>query len=130
MSRVPSRNSIPEIRVRRTLHRLGFRFRLHCRSLPGTPDIVLPRYKLAIFVNGCFWHGHSGCRKGSLPKTRVEYWRAKVGQNQHRDRRVADALCALGWNVTTIWQCQLRNEEMLELRLFQILGAPELVVGQ
>ena len=125
MSKVPSRNSNPEIRVRKNLHRLGYRFRLHRRNLPGTPDIVLPKHNLAIFVNGCFWHGHVGCKKGGLPKTRVDYWEAKIRQNQQRDNRVADALDALEWNVAVIWQCQMRSEQALETRLFEIFSAPK-----
>lgn len=98
----------PELVVRRLLHKLGYRFRLHRKNLPGKPDIVLPKYKAAIFVHGCFWHGH-GCTKGKPPKSRKGYWLPKLAANRARDRRNLKSLDALGWRSLVIWQCQTRD---------------------
>lgn len=97
-----------ELIVRRAIHAAGLRFRLHVRDLPGTPDIVLPRYKAVIFVNGCFWHGHD-CHLFKVPSTRTEFWMEKISANRLRDRSVCAALCARGWRVLTIWECALRG---------------------
>ena len=114
MSRIRSSGTKPEIAVRRALHALGFRFRLHRRELPGKPDIVLPKYRLAIFVHGCFWHQHAGCRLASRPKTRGDYWEPKLAANVARDARHAAALGALGWRVATVWECHTRDAKRLE----------------
>src|SRR4051794_15552930 len=106
MARVKSRDTRPEIAVRRMLHAAGYRFRLHRRDLPGTPDIVLPSRRIIIFVHGCFWHGHSGCRLATIPKTRTEFWRAKIQNNQVRDRQCEQLLRDSGWRVLTFWECQ------------------------
>ena len=113
MSRIRSGNTQPELAVRRLLHALGYRFRLHRRDLPGRPDIVLPRHSLVIFVHGCFWHQHSGCRLASRPKTRQDYWEPKLAGNVRRDRAAADALASLGWRVAVIWECETRKHETL-----------------
>ncbi|MEE8440945.1 MAG: DNA mismatch endonuclease Vsr [Spirochaetia bacterium] len=105
MSQVRNRNTRPELLVRSLLHRLGFRFRLHRKDLPGTPDIVLPRYRVAIFVNGCFWHGHS-CNRGHLPKTNTKFWKHKVQANRIRDNANIQELEELGWRTITVWGCQ------------------------
>lgn len=101
-----NKNTAPEIAVRRKLHAAGLRFRLHRKDLPGKPDIVLPRYRLAVFVHGCLWHGH-GCRRGKLPTSNAEFWSAKIARNVARDKAAETALAAIGWASTTIWQCDL-----------------------
>jgi len=113
MSRIRGADTKPELVVRSALHRAGFRFRLHGRSLPGRPDIVLPKYGTVIFVHGCFWHRH-GCRLASEPRTRRDFWRAKFAANVARDSRNARALRALGWRVLTVWECALRTERSRE----------------
>ncbi|WP_370677397.1 very short patch repair endonuclease [Pleomorphomonas sp. PLEO] len=108
MSLVRSKDTKPELVVRRLLHGLGFRFRLHRRDLPGCPDIVLPRYKTAIFVHGCFWHQHGDptCWRSRIPKTRQDFWIPKLERNVARDREVMDELRALGWTVVVMWECE------------------------
>lgn len=122
MSRIGTRNTAPEIMVRKGLHRLGFRFRLHREDLPGKPDIVLPKYDAVILVHGCFWHGHEGCRYFRVPKTNSTFWIEKIGRNVARDARVVAALRALGWRVLTIWECATRasdhGEKLLEVALW------------
>lgn len=117
MGRIRGKNTTPEIVVRRAAHRLGFRFRVHRRDLPGTPDIVFPKYRLVIFVHGCFWHRHEGCRRCTTPKTRIEFWNEKFRKNIERDRRAAEALLIRGWNVLTIWECQTKNPAALDALL-------------
>lgn len=116
MQSVQTKNTGPELAVRRALFASGYRFRLHRRDLPGSPDIVMPGRKKAIFVHGCFWHGH-GCSKGKIPKSRPDYWMPKIAANKERDRRNARALRALGWSVHVIWQCELRDMHALLDRL-------------
>lgn len=117
MSRIRGKNTKPEILVRKGLHARGFRFRLHNKKLPGSPDIVLPKYGVAIMVNGCFWHGHKGCRYATKPKSNVEFWETKIARNKHRDEVIAAHLEALGWTVITIWECELRTSSQLDDRL-------------
>lgn len=119
MSRIRSSGTKPEIVVRRALHALSFRFRLHRRDLPGKPDIVLPKYKLAIFVHGCFWHQHPNCKLASRPKTRSEYWAPKLASNVARDRRHVRALGEMGWRVEIVWECETRDAK----RLVKVLDA-------
>jgi DNA mismatch endonuclease (patch repair protein) len=107
MAKIRGTNTGPEVLLRSILHRQGFRFRLHVRALPGKPDIVVRKYRAAIFVNGCFWHHHARCKKATLPLTRAAFWRKKILGNAARDRRTRAALRHLGWNVITVWQCQL-----------------------
>lgn len=121
MAAVRSTHTGPEIRVRRALHALGARFRLHRRSLPGTPDIVLPGRRLAIFVHGCFWHRHAGCRLATVPATRTEYWTAKFVANVDRDRRKTAQLEAAGWRVGTVWDCETRDPDALRSTLRALL---------
>jgi DNA mismatch endonuclease (patch repair protein) len=120
MRKVKSKHTTPELEVRSLLHRLGFRFRLHCEKLPGTPDIVLPKRRLVVFVHGCFWHGHN-CKKGKLPKSNLSYWQPKIEANRVRDRRKEDALTQAKWRVAVVWQCELSNRESLEARLLNLL---------
>lgn len=117
MSSIRGKNTKPEILVRKILHARGFRFRLHNKKLPGSPDIVLPKYGVAIMVNGCFWHGHKGCRYATKPKSNVEFWETKIARNKHRDEVTAAHLEALGWTVITIWECELRTSSQLDDRL-------------
>ena len=125
MARITGKNTIPELRVRRLLHQLGYRFRLHRNDLPGKPDIVLPRWKTVIFVNGCFWHGHS-CKRGSKnrrPKSNTGYWNSKIDANIKRDAKHHRALADLGWQSIVIWECELSAPERLKARLCSALSA-------
>lgn len=121
MSRIASKDTAPELKVRRLLHALGYRFRLHVKKLPGTPDIVLTPRRTAIFVHGCFWHWH-GCRSGQLPKSRTEFWRAKLERNKARDAEKRAALESSGWRVLEVWQCQTKDTSGLTQRLTTALG--------
>lgn len=109
MSRVPSKNTSPEMKVRKALHTAGFRYRLHSDKLPGRPDIVLPKYKFAIFVNGCFWHGH-GCRRSTLPQANRDYWEAKICRTVGRDQTNRLLIVQAGWEPVIIWECDLGSE--------------------
>lgn len=114
MSGIRGRNTKPELVVRRYLHRLGFRFRLHDRRLPGRPDIVLPRYRTVVEVRGCFWHCHGGCRYAARPKSNADFWAAKLRGNVERDARNTAALEEAGWRVLVIWECEVRDTAALE----------------
>ena len=113
MSRIPSANTSPEIRVRSIAHALGLRFRLHRKDLPGTPDLVFSSRRAVLFVSGCFWHRHSGCRKASMPKTRKRFWAEKFARNVARDRRVQSELRKLGWKTVVVWECQTKRDDVL-----------------
>lgn len=117
MSRIRGKDTKPEILVRRGLHARGFRFRLQERRLPGRPDMTLPKYGVAVMVNGCFWHGHKGCRYAVKPKSNSEFWEAKIKRNQHRDEVTAAHLEALGWTVITIWECELKGKDRVQERI-------------
>jgi DNA mismatch endonuclease (patch repair protein) len=117
MARVHGRDTAPELAVRRIAHRMGLRFRLHRKDLPGRPDLVFPKHRLAVFVHGCFWHRHEGCRYASTPKSRTAFWTAKFAANVVRDARQEAALKELGWRVLVIWQCEIRNEAAVERKL-------------
>jgi DNA mismatch endonuclease (patch repair protein) len=117
MARIGSRDTGPELTVRRLLHSLGFRFRLQRADLPGRPDIVLSRSKKVIFVHGCFWHQHAGCRKAALPKTREDFWRRKLERNAARDHKAIEALLDLGWNSCIIWECETKDPDVLKSRI-------------
>ena len=121
MSRIRSTHSKPEIAVRSMLHRLGYRFRLHRNDLPGRPDVVLPKYRTVVFIHGCFWHRHRGCKLAYTPKTRVEFWMRKLDGNMMRDVSVQKALISLGWKVIVIWECQLKAEKKTEALLLRKL---------
>lgn len=109
MARVRSADTRPELVLRKALHAIGFRFRLHVRSLPGCPDIVMRKHRCAIFVNGCFWHGHADCKHFRIPKTRPEFWSAKIEANRERDTRAIEALLGCGWRVLVVWECATRS---------------------
>lgn len=117
MSRIRSTNSKPEIVVRSLLHRMGYRFRLHRKDLPGKPDIVLPKYRTVIFVHGCFWHRHEGCRKAYQPKSRRNFWEEKFRQNKARDKKNLNFLEEKDWNVLVVWECELEDVSRLSERL-------------
>ena len=121
MSRVAQKNTKPELIVRRIAHGLGYRFRLHRRDLPGTPDLTFPRLRKVVFVHGCFWHRHPGCRLASMPKSRPEFWEPKFIANVERDRRKEEQLRAAGWDVEIVWECETRNPETLTERLRRML---------
>ena len=114
MSAIKSKNTKPEIEVRKLLHSLGYRFRLHRKDLPGTPDIVLPKYKTVIFVHGCFWHRHENCKYASIPKTRTEFWENKFKENIKRDQVNQKNLYKLGWNIVIVWECELKKINYLK----------------
>ncbi|WP_321319059.1 DNA mismatch endonuclease Vsr [Labilibaculum sp.] len=114
MSRIKGKNTKPELVVRRFLFANGFRYRLHAKNLPGKPDIVLPKYKTVIFVNGCFWHGHQNCKYFVPPKTRTQWWLQKITNTQKRDRQAQTELQSLGWRVITIWECELKPKKVEE----------------
>jgi DNA mismatch endonuclease (patch repair protein) len=123
MRAVKSTDTKPEMIVRSIAHRLGFRFRLHRKSLPGCPDLVFVTRRKAIFVNGCFWHGHD-CKRGArMPKANADYWRSKITRNQARDLRVREDLAAAGWDVFTIWECETKDQGLLRQRIVAFLQA-------
>ncbi|MGB8700479.1 MAG: very short patch repair endonuclease [Thermosynechococcaceae cyanobacterium] len=109
MSRVTSKDTTPELSVRQRLHRLGYRYRLHRKDLPGKPDLTFGRSRKAIFIHGCFWHGHEGCRFGRLPKSNLDYWQPKLERNMQRDRANAERLREAGWDILVLWQCELKD---------------------
>ncbi len=121
MSRIRGKDSAPELAVRSLLHRQGFRFRLHQRSLPGTPDIVLPKYRSVLFVHGCFWHRHAGCKYAYTPKSRQDFWARKFCSNQERDAQNVSELELAGWRVLVVWECEVRDKKRLADRLQQFL---------
>ena len=121
MSRIRGVNTRPERFVRSFLHVQGFRFRLHQRKLPGKPDIVLSRHKTVVFVNGCFWHHHSGCKNAVYPRTRVQFWRNKIDSNVQRDKMSEKSLRSMGWRVITIWECEASRLAVLAKRLTPLL---------
>lgn len=122
MARVRGKNTTPEMLVRRAAHALGYRFRLHPKQLPGRPDLVFPSRRKAIFVHGCFWHRHLGCRMASMPKTRAEFWSTKFEQNVRRDAAAIEALESTGWKVLVIWECETRDEAGLRRTLDKFLA--------
>lgn len=121
MRAIAKKNTKPELLVRKRLHALGYRFRLHRADLPGTPDIVLPKMRVAIMVHGCFWHQHPGCKLAKLPKSRTEYWLPKLERNAVRDQQAISDLQALGWQVLVVWECESRVPDKLDERLIRLL---------
>ena len=114
MAGIKGRNTKPELVLRKALHARGFRYRLHAKNVAGRPDLVLPRYRAVVFVHGCFWHRHEGCRYAATPATRPEFWQAKFSANVARDIAVRDSLLESGWRVATVWECALRKPEQVE----------------
>ena len=119
MSAIKSKNTKPEIKVRKVLHSMGYRFRLHSKDLPGSPDIVLPKYKTVIFVHGCFWHRHKNCKYASTPKTRQEFWEAKFRENINRDKLNQENLSSKGWKIIVVWECEINDKDFDLNRLFK-----------
>jgi len=114
MASVKTKDTLPELTVRRLLFNLGYRYRLHDPKLPGKPDIVLSRHKKVIFVNGCFWHGHYNCKRSKLPKSNTPFWIKKINKNKERDQRNLQKLYDLNWSVLTLWECEVNNTRVLE----------------
>ena len=114
MSGIRGKNTKPELLIRKALHARGFRYRLHCKDLPGNPDLCLPKFRAVIFVHGCFWHGH-GCHLFKWPKTRPEFWREKIGRNQAIDAASSAKLLAAGWRVAAVWECAMKGREALPI---------------
>ena len=121
MSAIRSGDTKPEMLVRKYLHSQGFRYGLHNHKLPGSPDLVLRKYKTVIFINGCFWHGHEGCKYYRLPKSNIEFWQTKIERNRQRDIETITALIAKGWRIITIWECELRNIAQRSETLIQLV---------
>lgn len=124
MSKISGKNTKPEIIIRKIAHNLGYRFRLHRKDLPGKPDLVFPKYKKVIFVNGCFWHGHSKCSRSKLPSTHKKFWKEKIAGNKERDKANKIKLKKMGWDYLVIWQCEIKKSdyEQLEERILKFLG--------
>jgi DNA mismatch endonuclease, patch repair protein len=125
MASVRSIETKPEIFVRKFLFSKGFRYRKNDKMLPGSPDIVLPKYKTVIFVHGCFWHGHKNCKASVLPKSNIEYWVSKISSNMNRDKKKNLELKKLGWNVIIIWECQIKNSDIRILKLNKLIEKSE-----
>lgn len=117
MSRIRGKNSVAEMRLRRLIHGMGFRYRLHVKNLPGTPDLVFPSRKAVIFMHGCFWHRHQDCRLARMPKSRVAFWREKLEANKQRDEENMRRLNELGWRVLVIWECQMKEKDLNEVSI-------------
>lgn len=115
MSRIKGKDTAPEWKVRSYLHAKGLRYRLHDKRLPGRPDLIFPSKRIAVFVHGCFWHGHEGCRKAKLPATRTEFWSEKISGNIKRDRRQVQMIEEAGWTVLTVWQCDISDDVLSDL---------------
>jgi DNA mismatch endonuclease, patch repair protein len=124
MRRIRSKDTSPEMAVRRLVHKMGFRYRLHVHALPGSPDLVFPRLLKIIQVQGCFWHQHDACPQAHIPRTRTQYWRPKLGNNRQRDRENGKKLRAAGWDVLTIWECETTEPDALADRISAYLNAP------
>lgn len=122
MSAIKGADTHPEMQVRRYLHAAGLRFRIQDRRLPGRPDLVLPKYKVAVFVHGCFWHRHAGCRYATTPSTNPDFWAAKFAANQRRDRLVWDQVLAMGWTPIEVWECETRELECLDALFLEIVA--------
>lgn len=129
MSRIRSRDTVPELIVRSVVHRLGFRFRLHRKGLPGTPDLVFPSRRAAVFVHGCFWHCHAGCKRSFHPKTNKEFWTPKLDRNVERDRDNQQRLGNLGWRLLVVWECEVGDKGALAARLKAFLGHNSLMAS-
>ena len=121
MSRIRGKDTTPELKVRSLIHKAGYRYRLHAREMPGKPDIVMARYRTVIFVDGCYWHQHPGCRRATMPKTNVSFWKRKLERNTKRDQEVRTALRNAGWDPLTVWECQTKDDRVLAGILSELL---------
>ena len=135
MARIRGKNTKPELVLRKALHRQGFRFRLHAKDVPGRPDLVLRKFNAVVFVHGCFWHRHEGCRYATVPATRTEYWTAKFERNVARDSEVRSRLVEAGWRVATVWECALRKAGHVDvathmLASWLVAGGKEIVIEE
>lgn len=130
MSKIRSRDTKPEIALRKAFHRMGFRFRLQGRELPGKPDIVLPKYRTVVFVHGCFWHRHLKCKVATTPKSNTEFWQGKFDRNVERDTQNIAALEALGWNVLIFWECEIKDLNTVDNRLSEEFEAIKRTIRQ
>lgn len=126
MSRISGKDTKPEIVVRSLLHRMGYRFRLHKQSMPGRPDIILPKHKKVIFVHGCFWHGHKDCPRSKKPSTNVEFWNKKIDGNIERDKKNIKSLENLGWETLILWTCEIKNQDVLKHKLISFMDTRKL----
>lgn len=126
MAKVRSRDTQPEMKVRRIAHALGLRFRLHRKDLAGSPDLVFPKHKVAIFVHGCFWHQHPGCSRATMPKSRTDFWSQKLEKNVERDRRAIGDLESRGWQVEVFWECETKKSDLLEERIRRIFSLKDI----
>jgi DNA mismatch endonuclease (patch repair protein) len=129
MARIRSKDTQPELRVRRLAYTLGYRYRLHRRDLPGCPDLVFPSRRKVVFIHGCFWHSHDGCKVANKPKSRTDFWFAKFERNRARDAKNLRALNSAGWRVFTVWECETKNTELLASRLVRFLGPAKKIVA-
>jgi DNA mismatch endonuclease, patch repair protein len=120
MAGIKGKNTKPEIQVRKILYRIGFRFRLHRKDMPGRPDIVIPKHNTVIFVHGCFWHGHEDCAIFRLPKSRTEFWQEKIGNNVLRDEKTIRLLVGQGWRVVNVWECALKGSSRLPIQQLDV----------
>lgn len=121
MARIKSKHTNPELIIRSLVHRLGYRYRLHWKNLPGKPDLVFAKRRKVIFINGCFWHRHKNCKFAQIPKSNIEYWKIKFEQNQKRDARNQEKLKKLGWSILVLWECQIKNIEALRGKIKRFL---------
>lgn len=126
MSRVAAKNTTPELAVRRQAHAMGLRFRLHRRDMPGSPDLVFPKYRTVVFVHGCFWHRHVGCSKATMPTSSVEYWSAKFERNLERDAWALQSLEKAGWRVLTIWECDAKHPDKIAIILARVADSEKI----
>jgi DNA mismatch endonuclease, patch repair protein len=132
MSGIRGKNTKPEMLLRRALHRDGFRYRLHEKALPGRPDLVFPKYRATVFVNGCFWHGHEGCKYFKLPATRAEFWSSKIAANKARDARIREQLVDQGWRTAVVWECATRHsmvDAVAGLEAWLVTDSPRLDIA-
>lgn len=129
MRAIKSKNTTPELRVRKLVHAMGYRYRLHRKDLPGAPDLAFPGRRKAIFVHGCFWHGHECARGARAPKNNAEYWATKISRNKKRDSQSLEQLFHMDWSVLALWECELRDEAKLKARLIAFLDEPSLNIG-
>jgi DNA mismatch endonuclease (patch repair protein) len=127
MAKIKGKNTAPELAVRSLLHRAGHRFRIHVRALPGTPDIVLPRHRTIVFVHGCFWHRHTGCKIATTPQTHRKFWADKFARNMANDQKHRRRLRRLGWRIVTVWSCQLKHPDRVLARIEKALQSPSTV---